>query len=232
VPIWRYMDFTKYAWLLDRRSLFFSRADLLGDPFEGSYSRANVALRPEVYGEHASVMMPQIEAMHRALPRFTVVNCWHTNEVESAAMWRLYAISGAGIAIRSTFRRLTASFGPCPDAVYVGQVAYADYETDWIPEGITFHSFLHKRRSYEHEREIRAVRQKMPTNESNMIDLSLESYPDGGEAVPVDLPELIERVYVSPGAPTWLHELSRSVTRRFGLDVEVLQSGLDADPVY
>jgi hypothetical protein len=37
--IWRYVDFTKLVSLLDTKSLFFARADQLGDPFEGSYSR-------------------------------------------------------------------------------------------------------------------------------------------------------------------------------------------------
>jgi hypothetical protein len=47
------MDFTKYVSMLDSGSLFFARADLLGDPFEGSSSRANIALRPELYKEVA-----------------------------------------------------------------------------------------------------------------------------------------------------------------------------------
>lgn len=46
--IWRYIDFTKFVSLLDKSALFFTRADRLGDPFEGSYSRANIKLRPEV----------------------------------------------------------------------------------------------------------------------------------------------------------------------------------------
>ena len=37
--IWRYMDLAKFLSALDRESLFFCRADLLGDLFEGSYPR-------------------------------------------------------------------------------------------------------------------------------------------------------------------------------------------------
>jgi hypothetical protein len=33
--IWRYMDFTKFVSLLEKKALFFCRADKLGDPFEG-----------------------------------------------------------------------------------------------------------------------------------------------------------------------------------------------------
>ena len=34
--IWRYMNFTKFVSMLEHQALWFSRADKLGDPFEGS----------------------------------------------------------------------------------------------------------------------------------------------------------------------------------------------------
>jgi hypothetical protein len=40
-PIFRYMDLAKFVSLLDTRALFFSRADLLGDAFEGSVTRSS-----------------------------------------------------------------------------------------------------------------------------------------------------------------------------------------------
>jgi hypothetical protein len=48
--IWRYMDFAKYVSLLDPNGLWFSRmdklgeslGDKLGDPFEGTLSRATI----------------------------------------------------------------------------------------------------------------------------------------------------------------------------------------------
>lgn len=43
--IWRYMDFTKFASMLEKKELFFARADKLGDPFEGSYPKENVQQR-------------------------------------------------------------------------------------------------------------------------------------------------------------------------------------------
>jgi hypothetical protein len=51
IPLWRYMDLAKLVSLLDRGALWFARADLLGDRFEGSYGAANARLRPEVYGD-------------------------------------------------------------------------------------------------------------------------------------------------------------------------------------
>ena len=49
--VWRYMDFTKFVSLLDRRALFFARAHKLGDPFEGTMTRANLEERSQLQGE-------------------------------------------------------------------------------------------------------------------------------------------------------------------------------------
>ena len=43
--LWRYMDFTKFVSLLEKRSLFFARADKLGDPFEGATPINNIKAR-------------------------------------------------------------------------------------------------------------------------------------------------------------------------------------------
>ena len=45
------MDFTKLVSLLDTKMLYLSRADRLGDPFEGSYPKRNVEGRKIVPDE-------------------------------------------------------------------------------------------------------------------------------------------------------------------------------------
>ena len=49
VPVWRYMDFTKFISLLENKGLFFPVIAKLQDPFEGSFARGNEVLRPMVY---------------------------------------------------------------------------------------------------------------------------------------------------------------------------------------
>jgi len=80
IRIWRYMDLSKLLSLLDTRALFFCRVDRLGDPFEATTPRASPVTR-----------LPEFDRYRR---ENAVVNCWHVNEHESAAMWRLY-LSGA-----------------------------------------------------------------------------------------------------------------------------------------
>ncbi|MDQ1391242.1 MAG: hypothetical protein QOF30_219, partial [Acidimicrobiaceae bacterium] len=41
--LWRYMDLPKFVSLLEKGALFFSRADKLGDPYEGSLTGPTLA---------------------------------------------------------------------------------------------------------------------------------------------------------------------------------------------
>lgn len=162
MKIWRYMDFAKFVSMLENGGLFFSRADLLGDPFEGSNSRANLNLRPEVaYKEAPPEFIEIVKKSRLDLSHFlkwqrqwTLINCWHMNEYESAAMWKLYSSGDGTICIQSaeeTLRRLLNQ------KAEVATVQYIDYETEWIPEGNVITPFLRKRKSFEHERELRAI---------------------------------------------------------------------------
>jgi hypothetical protein len=147
------LDFTKFVSLLDSEALFFARSDALGDPFEGSYSKANLALRPTVYKDKIpDQALTSLSIFSREIRKFTIINSWNLSEFESAAMWKLYIASNEGVAIQSTFKRLTKSFDSyTEDPVFVGMVKYIDYEKEWLPEGNAFYPFLHKRKSLHHE---------------------------------------------------------------------------------
>ena len=44
VPLWRYMDLSKFISLIQTSKLYFARAADLGDPFEGSLPRLNTQM--------------------------------------------------------------------------------------------------------------------------------------------------------------------------------------------
>ena len=231
VKIWRYMDFTKFVSLLDKNSLFFSRADRLDDPFEGSYSKANVELRPKVYeGNIPQHIFNQLGKFIKSLKKFTAINSWHLNEHESAAMWKLYLKTNEGIAVQSTFARLKTSLKDKSHNIYIGKVKYIDYEKDWIPENNYFYPFIHKRKSFEHERELRALIQEIPAKDGD-LNLSKPLF-EYGLGVPIDLDILIEKIYVAPICPDWLFDLVKSVANKYELNKEVLRSSLEDVPIY
>ena len=228
--LWRYLDFTKFVSLMDKNALFFVRADRLGDPFEGSYSRMNIKIRSELYKdqipEHA---LQQMADFIRESRRFTLVNCWHWSTYESAAMWRLYSRESDGLAIKTDFKSLSESFMG-KDKVFIGTVNYVDYDTAFIPENNMFSPYVHKRKSFEPEKEVRALTQEIPSRDG-MVDMSQDLYVVG-KYQPVELSELISEIIVAPFAEKWFLELVTSVAARYGLEASVAKSSLAGEPVW
>ena len=228
--LWRYMDFTKFVSLLETQSLYFARADRLGDPFEGSYSKANIALRPILYeGTIPHIVWEELSSFFKAMRQFMLINCWHESDHESAAMWRLYSREHDGIAVKTNFKSLTQSF-TCSDVIHIGKVDYVDYNTTFIPELNAFYPYLHKRQSFEHEREVRAITLKTPASGLS-FDMPQETGATGAYCA-VDLPLLIEEVIVAPYADGWFFELVQAVAARYGLTAPVTRSGLSQSPIW
>jgi hypothetical protein len=245
IRIWRYMDFTKFVSMLDLNSLYFSRSDLLGDSFEGSFPRQNVLLRPIAYKEiedkykekNLHVVSPATgkkmtfiefqSYMHEWLRKWTFVSCWHINEHESAALWKIYSSSHEAIAIQSRFELLRANL---PSNIFIGEVIYIDYDNAVIPENNTMWPFVHKRTSFSHERELRALFQDLPVDNNSIPVGKINN--DSGKGIAVNLDSLIENVYVSPSSQIWFRSVVESVMRKYGLEKEIRTSSLDAGPLF
>jgi hypothetical protein len=234
VKLWRYMDFTKFVSLLEQGAFFFSRADLLGDPYEGATTHFNRENAHKVYQfKNLDQVIANISITNEWMRQWTFVSCWHMNEVESAAMWRLYAQTNEAVAVQTTFRKLADAL---PSKVLMGQVRYINYEKDWLPEGNTYYAYTHKRHSFEHEREVRAIFSEWPTRPDvkdghAVIDISANN-PEGGRLVHVNLEGVLENVFVAPTAPAWFSSLVGSVMKRYELTTPLNTSSLARRPVF
>jgi len=243
IKIWRYMDFTKFVSLLDKKSLYFSSIARLDDPFEGSMITVdpNSLVRelddPNLNIEKIETMLPRLSMILKGITR---VNCWYMNDYESSAMWKLYLKSNEGIAIQSTFKRLCDSFHvDNKNAVFVGKVKYIDYDKNNIPTESSFSPFLHKRISFQHEKELRVIINHIPTLlkfgikivDKKTIDIIIDILEERAY-IPIDLEILIERIYISPASPSWILELTESVVKKYDLEKEIIQSNLSDKPLY
>jgi hypothetical protein len=149
------------------------------------------------------------------------------NEHESEAMWRLYAKSNEAVAVTSTYARLVEAL---PHDVFIGVVQYIDYEKDRLPEGNSFYPFMHKRKSFEHEREVRTIIQELPS-ENGSISVGKPN-PSCGQVVQITPGDLIESVYVAPTASAWFRDLVERISRKYEQPWAVHRSLLDSEPVY
>ena len=238
--VWQYMDFTKLVSILERKELFFARIDKVDDPYEGTIANFNRRERIPTYREqYPHLTTQQIEKFSTDIDDYgellvrsgkILINCWHVNHFESAAMWELYAQRNSGIAIKTTYKRLKDSLNKgTPDLIKFGLVKYIDFENEWVDEDNLYHRFLRKRKSFEHERELRALlqleiegcREIVRDGKKFYEDVKDTSNPnqktDGGKYVSVDVDRLISNIYVAPKARSWVGELVKAVAERYNL---------------
>jgi len=229
--IWRYMDFTKFVSILENKGLFFARADNLGDPFEGSFSAVNKKLRPLII-KHADHLPDKSrnEDLVKKLRQWVQISCWHVSDYESAGMWNLYAKTEEAVCIQSTYGRLKNCL---PNNVKIGLVRYVDYLSEWIPESNLLAPFIYKRKSFEHEKELRAVLNLSGIDNSDLSFSDIEGDPpNGGKWVSLDISKLIEKVYVAPYAPKWFGDLVENVVKTYNISKPVVKSSLDDEPIF
>lgn len=164
---------------------------------------------------------------------WTAVNCWHENDQESAAMWQLYLASNEGVAIETSFKRMSNSFAGVQEDVYIGHITYIDHEKEKIPLGNTLYPLVTKRKSFQHEREVRAVIWRGLAGTNQLCDTKAPNpWGNHGELVPVDMNLLIKTVYLAPGSPEWFVDIVQDVISRYGLKKPVKSSKIDEDPVF
>lgn len=248
--LWRYMDLSKYLQFLHSKTLWFARADCLGDPFEGSTPQAMDQAYKAILAEYE--IESGADTGMKKLQETMYINCWHMNELESAAMWKLYSSGGDSVAITTTYERLSMVL---PFWIQLGVVSYIDYRTEGFSGDNIFNRFVHKRRSFAHEQELRAVfwdtqtfggHGEMPVQPKDDTPQEVErarlaNLPfsevnevrrEFGAAVPVEVERLVTGVFVNPSAPSWLADLIGELSAGFGVKATVSQSALRDEAIF
>ena len=239
--LWRYMNFAKYVSMLATNSLYFSRADKFNDLFEGAkglkknkkkwdeyylafFKKAirnppegsECMLSDQEIDQQANKLLRSCESSGNNVRQYTFINCWHENIVESEAMWRLYSsfIDNA-VAIRTSYKNLYQSFDRNP-SIEIGRIKYINFNHVYADIN---NAFWQKRKSFEHEKEVRAI--------------ILDRYStDDGKLMPCNLSMLIEEVFVSPKAKDWFISLINDVNAKYGIKVKVSKSELIEIPFF
>jgi hypothetical protein len=179
---------------------------------------------------------------NKRMKALSFVSCWHASEYESAAMWKLYSREDAGVAVISTMERM-AKFTVLPPETAHGILApveYLDFESfsDTHHAGTQAALGFAKRKSFEHEKEVRGlIRIENLPPDPNLLDSELyieslkASVPVGVNAE-VDLKQLVENICVSPFAGAWFINLVKNAASRAGLGSVVLTSKLVGTPIF
>lgn len=221
--IWRYMDLAKYISFLHTRSIRLTRADKFQDPYEGLFNDCTIEAMRNI-----TPNLPQSLDKTRDFTRrleedkqSTFINCWHWNDKESAAMWKLYSNNDYCISIVSDGFELVRQL---PGYVAFTFVKYIDWDRDCFEApGMSQAPYFHKRKEFAHENEVRVIYMQ-PLHEQRggpKLDRKEE-----GLLIPVNIGTLVKEVVLAPQTPGWVSEMITETTRKFDCEVPIRTSSL------
>lgn len=237
--VWRYLTFDKFVSLLSTQSLWFSRLDLIGDPFEGATPWQELRIREK------TTQHERLRTIWFGTRRWLMVSCWHICDHESDAMWRMYAPTGEGVAIRSTvnsirncINRSPGQYGdpelqfPISVPIFVlGRIWYIDMHDVQLQSDSPFGRYFLKREAFSHEAEFRVLAPMPEICTEKGVPATAEPSM-AGLYVKVPLQELVSEVVVSPTAPKWFTRAVAETIQRFGLPAPFRVSTLDEPPQF
>jgi hypothetical protein len=220
--LWRYMDLSKFVAMLAMNKLPLIRVDKLGDEYEGFVPQLPEQAYQGFFRDKDLQNDRRIRSGAENAREYFYASCWHGNDEESDAMWKVYT-KAEGLAIRTTYKSLVSSLTGAKESFVVGNVRYGE-----LPPGHTMlQACMTKRTPFEHEQEVRVI----------WHDERSEQSGASGDALPIctgvtcDFGKLIERVYIGPRASQWFMDAINDLLDKYGLEnVRAIPSDLSRKP--
>ncbi len=238
--ITRYMSFPKFVSLL-KDGLFIPNwkcfKDKWADKWEG--------LLP-INIHHKEECVHSYNETIQSLAQWIYVSCWHNEECENFAMWKIYGQVSEAVAIETTIEKIkNAYLIAFPNSLaYLGEVTYIPREN---VVDITFsstlqqigkrplqvgigQSYLHlkyfflKDQGFEFEHEFRLValdesfkRDMVKTKEGIFVNFrTVDSF--------------IQKVRISPTAPRWFDDVVSDLLKKYDINTEIEHSRFSEQP--
>lgn len=214
--------------------MFFCRADKFIDPFEGTIPKKEAEYRIKSLDDTET--NESISNLHRKLKGHFLINCWHINNEENDAMWRLYLKNNNGVAIKTTVSKLLDSLINSEEEVNCSLIRYIDYEKDiWKPPTVKgynmFTPIMHKRKEFLHENELRLIHQ-LDLQNGDIEEYWREQPKRKGKDIQVDLTKLINVICTAPTSNEMQIAKIKHLVHKNGFDFQVEKSKLDNEPYY
>jgi hypothetical protein len=156
--VWRYLGFSRFMWMLQRRQLWLARADKLEDPWELAITGEEIEYLVRRHPISPTGEPPQEPALARTkrineLWRTTTfINCWCAHNYESHALWRVFCGPKEGIAILSTWEKLER----LAENMRLVEVDYTGYDGKVRTPRLEKVA-IRKRHMFEYEHEVRII---------------------------------------------------------------------------
>ena len=222
--LWRYIELEKFTSLMENSELFFCRADYFRkyDSFEGTFPKLQYDYLLKRIGQEATRNLFEITS------KDTFLNCWHLNDNENLAMWKLYSKNDKSIALQTDIQSFKDSFENSDRTIFAGKIQYIDYEKDYYygrrgynyTLGNGFTAYIHKRIIFDYEKEYRAI-----CTDSNGKDKQ-------GIKIKVTLDKLIHNIFLAPNTSNESIELVADIANCISKKIKVRRSSFDSKTYF
>jgi len=225
------MEFWKLERLMATSKIWMTRANLSGDPLDGSYTDANVdhynRTLMELYGDYGKWLAGRLATWNRALTGWIYINCWLMKEHESDGMWNAYA--GADpehrVAVKTNVGNLRQAVTDGHE-VYLGVVRYIDFGTQIFDRGNALPPYFNKAQHFDSENEVRLLHVGNYPGKYIVDDLPAGDGPAGVE-IAVDLKKLITAVVPGPHSGAKLEQDVHELLGVYGIGDRIERSELE-----
>ncbi len=223
--LWRYLDTAKFLDFISNGNLYFNRADLFQDKYEGAFTQSIKHAIQQSYD--VNNISFSYEEFKRKLRERVYINCWHKSPNDNMAMWQLYGQSNCSVAITTTAGKLESALNSLKLNHFVS-LRKVIYVKHWRDPSLNIapysNVFAYKVVAYEYEKEVRAIIDRFDE------EFELENTPSG-MSIKVPSNKLLRSIVINPEAPQWYVELIKSVSNKFQIEAPVRRSLLTNEPV-
>ncbi|WP_298941554.1 DUF2971 domain-containing protein [uncultured Psychromonas sp.] len=241
----RYMDLSKFMYLLQKSSLFLPKMSLFDDHLEGGLTAIDYLSSSNDFA-HLDIGMcsagtSNIEKanekvnqrlfetpfgeykrndLDKIFPRcreWLYVSCWHKSSHECSAMWSIYGGVNNSVCILTTEDKLLNQIQKPKNVnkIKLEDVEYLDHKYGQLTGSDSLAPFLAKSLPFSFEKETRLIAY------NTEIDLSrVNKNPDAGVEVSIEsLEQLIDKVVISPKADIWFSDSIKQLCNSNGLNI-------------
>lgn len=217
------MDFSKFLYLINRKELYFSRADCFDDKFEGYYTRLlyeiSKGISIEANGESSNKGLYEYT---KTIRESAYVSCWMRSQHESMAHWEIYGGKNS-VAILTTVGKLKAQLnqGDAKKDIYslldkeIDVIEYIDHHS--IDNELAKHLLLNpknplkkKNMAFKFEEEVRVIYSHL---HHPLARNDFTKNLGKGFGIRINPNELIDRIVISPKADDWFFKLVRDLMK-------------------
>lgn len=137
--------------------------------------------------------------------------CWHANDFESMAMWKIYGENDNAVCIITDVSKLQMSItAPQGVSLNLVKIKYINHREDEITEFNPLTPFMHKSKPYSFEKEYRLLAYR-----PNSKILEQRPINDTGILLDVNIGTLIKEIRVSQKSPEWFYKMVERFSKKY-----------------